>query len=325
MTPLAFEALYQAEWQELEELLDQVLKRTNTKPTQPLRGERIAALYRRACEQLALARARSYPAYLQDRLDRLTADAHQVIYQQRELGGAALWRIVARDFPRAVRADAAYVWVATALMVIPTLVLAVLVHQQPNLILAVVDAGMAAQLEQMYSTSAESIGRTREAGSDWLMFGFYIRNNVGVAFQCFASGLAAGLGTIFFLVYNGALFGAVAGYLTERGLGETFYSFVATHAAFELTAIVLSGAAGLKLGHSLLAPKRRTRRQSLVQAARECVVIVYGVTAMLIVAAAVEAFWSSAQWVPATVKYGVAACLWLVVLGYLALQGRHAT
>lgn len=325
MTPLAFEALYQAEWQELEELLDQVLKRRAKKPAQPPRGERIAALYRRACEQLALARARSYPAYLQDRLDRLTADAHQVIYQQRELGGAALWRIVSRDFPRAVRADAAYVWIATALMAIPTLVLAVLVHQQPNLILSVVDAGMAAQLEQMYSTSAESIGRTREAGSDWMMFGFYIRNNVGVAFQCFASGLAAGLGTIFFLVYNGALFGAVAGYLTERGLAETFYSFVATHAAFELTAIVLSGAAGLKLGHSLLAPKRRTRRQSLVQAARECVVIVYGVTAMLIVAAAVEAFWSSAQWVPATVKYGVAAGCWLVVFGYLALQGRHAT
>jgi uncharacterized membrane protein SpoIIM required for sporulation len=324
MTPLAFEALYQAEWQELEELLDQVLKRTSKKPTQPLHGERIAALYRRACEQLALARARSYPAYLQDRLDRLTADAHQVIYQQRELGGAALWRIVSRDFPRAVRADAAYVWIATALLAVPTLVLAVLVHQQPNLILSVVDAGMAAQLEQMYSTSAESIGRTREAGNDWIMFGYYIRNNVGIAFQCFASGLAAGLGTIFFLVYNGALFGAVAGYLTERGLGETFYSFVATHAAFELTAIVLSGAAGLKLGHSLLAPRRRTRRQSLVHAARECVVIVYGVTAMLIVAAAVEAFWSSAQWVPATVKYAVAAACWLAVLGYLALQGRHA-
>jgi uncharacterized membrane protein SpoIIM required for sporulation len=324
MTPLKFEALYQAEWQELEELLDQVLKRTTKKPAEQPRGERIAPLYRRACEQLALARARSYPAYLQDRLDRLTADAHQVIYQQRELGGAALWRIVARDFPRAVRADAAYVWIATALLAIPTLVLGVLVHSQPNLLLSVVDAGMAAQLEQMYSASAESIGRTREAGSDWMMFGFYIRNNVGIAFQCFASGLAAGLGTIFFLVYNGALFGAVAGYLTERGLGETFYSFVATHAAFELTAIVLSGAAGLKLGHSLLAPKRRTRRQSLVHAARECVVIVYGVTAMLIVAAAVEAFWSSAQWVPATVKYAVAAGCWLVVLGYLVRQGRHA-
>ena len=44
MTPLAFEALYQAEWQELEELLDGVLKRTSKPPREPPRGERIAAL-----------------------------------------------------------------------------------------------------------------------------------------------------------------------------------------------------------------------------------------------------------------------------------------
>jgi hypothetical protein len=61
-----------------------------------------------------------------------------------------------------------------------------------------------------------------------------------------------------------------------------------------------------------------------VQAARECVVVIYGVTAMLIVAAAFEAFWSSAVWVPRPVKYGVASACWLVVLGYLTLQGRRA-
>jgi uncharacterized membrane protein SpoIIM required for sporulation len=176
----------------------------------------------------------------------------------------------------------------------------------------------------MYSSAAESIGRTRDAGDDWTMFGFYIRNNVGVAFQCFATGLAAGLGSIFFLAYNGAMFGAVAGYLAERGLGDTFFSFVVTHGSFELTAIALSGAAGLKLGHSLLAPGRWSRGQSLVFAARECVVIVYGVMAMLIVAAAVEAFWSSAAWVPSAVKYGVAAACWIAVFAYLALQGRDA-
>jgi len=326
MTPLQFEALYQDEWQELEGLLDRVLQRKagSKRPQAPLHGERIAALYRRACEQLALARARSYPAYLLDRLDRLTADAHQVIYQQREIGFAALWRIFARDFPRAVRADAGYVWTATVLFVLPTVVLGFLVYAQPDLILSVVDAETVAQFEQMYSDAAESIGRTRDAGSDWTMFGFYISNNIGVAFQCFASGLAAGLGSIFFLVYNGALAGGVAGYLTERGLGASFYSFVATHAAFELTAIVLSGAAGLKLGHALIAPGRRTRGQSLVHTAKECVVVVYGVTAMLVVAAAFEAFWSSAPWLPHSVKYTVAGVCWFAVFAYLLFQGRHA-
>jgi len=325
MTPLTFEALYQDEWQELEALLDRAFGRKRDKsPAEPLRGERIAALYRRACEQLALARARSYPAYLVDRLDRLTADAHQLIYQQRELGVARLWQIAARDFPRAVRAEAAYVWLAAALLTVPTVVLAALVYEWPDLILSVVDAQTAAQFEQMYSPAAEAIGRTRDAGDDWAMFGFYIRNNVGVAFQCFASGLAAGLGSVFFLAYNGAMFGAVAGYLAERGLGNAFFSFVVTHGAFELTAIALSGAAGLKLGHSLLVPGRRTRRESLVVAARESVVVIYGVAVMLVVAAAFEAFWSSAAWVPSAVKYGVAAVCWFAVFAYLTLQGRDA-
>lgn len=327
MTPLSFEALYEPEWRELETALDELLRRNSARGKQrpPVRGERVATLYRRACEHLALARARSYPAYLTDRLERLTADAHQIIYQQRDFGFAALRRLFTRDFPRAVRANAAYAWLATALLALPTLVLAVLVYRQPDLILSVVDAATAAQFEQMYGASAESVGRTRDAGGDWTMFGFYIRNNVGVAFQCFASGLAAGLGSIFFLVYNGALFGAVAGYLTERGLAAAFYSFVATHGAFELTAIALSGGAGLKLGHSIIAPGRRTRRQSLEIAAKECVVLIYGITAMLVIAAAVEAFWSSAAWVPHGVKYGVAAVCWVAVLAYLARQGRSAS
>jgi uncharacterized membrane protein SpoIIM required for sporulation len=176
----------------------------------------------------------------------------------------------------------------------------------------------------MYSQNAESIGRARDAQNDWVMFGFYIRNNIGVAFQCFAGGLFAGLGSLFFLAFNGAYSGAIGGYLTQKGLGETFYSFVVTHAAFELTAIVLSGAAGLRLGHALLAPGRLTRQQALVVAAKESAVIIYGVMVLLLVAAGIEAFWSSAKWIPPAMKYGVAALCWTAVIAYFTLQGRSA-
>lgn len=325
MTPLAFETRYQDEWQELEDLLDRVLHRKKVGANKTVAGERFTALYRRACEHLALARARAYPAYLLDRLERLTGDAHQVIYQQRGLGANALARLFAADFPAAVRAHAPYVWLAAALLALPALVVGVLVYLRPELVLSVFDAKTAASFEEMYSSASQAVGRARDAGGDWVMFGYYIRNNVGIAFQCFAGGLFAGIGSIFFLAYNGAVFGAAAGYLTERGLGPTFYSFVVTHGAFELTAIVLSGAAGLRLGHALLAPGRHTRLHSLVHAARHTIVLVYGFTAMLVVAAAVEAFWSSAGWLPPPLKYGVAAGCWLAVFAYLSLQGRRAS
>jgi len=326
MTPLRFEELYQDEWTELETLVDRVLGRKVDESllTSPVSGARVAALYRRACHHLALARARSYPAYLIDRLERMTAEAHQLIYRRREFGFARIGKLIAVDFPSAVRRERSYVAAATATFLLPAIAIGLLVHAQPELILSVVSAETAASFEEMYSPAAESIGRTRSATTDWMMFGFYIRNNVGVAFQCVAGGLFAGLGTLFFLAYNGAFSGALAGYLTERGLSETFFSFVVTHSAFELTAIVLSGAAGLRIGHALLAPGRRTRLQSLVQASRESAVLLYGVTAMLFVAAGVEAFWSSAAWLPPPAKYGVAAACWTAVLGYFALQGRRA-
>lgn len=333
MTPLQFENQYQGEWDELERSLEAIGKqgpklkkrREGDPKDAPPSGERIAELYRRACEHLALARARAYPAHVTERLDQLTHDAHQVIYQRRELGIGRLRRLFAVEFPRAVRAHALYVWIALAVFGLPTIVLGVLVYHQPELILSVVDAETAAEFEQMYSDSADSIGRERTAATDWAMFGHYIRNNISVAFQCFASGLFAGVGSLFFLAFNGAYGGAIGGYLTERGMGSTFYSFVVTHGAFELTAIALAGAAGLRIGHSMLAPGRRTRTQALIDAARESIVIVYGVTAMLLVAAGIEAFWSSARWVPNAAKYAVAAVCWIAVIAYLTLQGRRAS
>ena len=321
MTPLQFERLYEKEWEELELTLE---RHAAAPSARSISGARFTALYRRTCGHLAIARSRSYPAHLVDRLEHLTAQCHQLIYQQRELGLAWLKRMVTHDFPVAVRAHGGYVTVAALLFFAPALVLGPLVYSQPELILSLVSAETASEFDEMYSTSADSIGRLRTVDTDWMMFGHYIRNNIGVAFQCFAGGLFGGLGSIFFLAFNGAFGGAIAGYLTGRGLGSTFYSFVVTHAAFELTAIVLAGAAGLRIGHSLLAPGRQTRVQALIAASQQSVVLLYGLTGMLILAAAIEAFWSSASWLPVSVKYSVAALCWTAVLAYFTLQGRRA-
>src|SRR5690242_2840898 len=94
MTPLRFEELYQGEWNELERFLDGQAGRVRvTVDDSRVSAARAAALYRRACEHLALARARSYPAYVVTRLERLTAEAHQRIYHHRELGFARLRQV----------------------------------------------------------------------------------------------------------------------------------------------------------------------------------------------------------------------------------------
>lgn len=335
MTPRLFEAQNGPLWDELEHALDRAEKRPRDKSDKdkkakpagkpkPLDGARLAELYRRACEHLALSQARAYPIHLTQRLESLTQRAHRLIYRRHDYGVARLRQLVLVDFPQAVRQQRWYLLAATLLFVVPAIAMGLACYFDPGFILHIASAEQAQEFDQMYSGNERSLGRTRTASTDWQMFGYYVMHNIGIGFQCFAGGLFLGIGSVFFILFNGVFLGAVAGYLTARGHTENFWSFVVTHGAFELTAIVLAGAAGLQLGHALLAPGRHTRLEALRRAAAEAIVIVYGVIGMLVIAAAIEAFWSSARWVPAEVKYGVGGACWLFVFAYLGWQGRPA-
>ena len=205
---------------------------------------------------------------------------------------------------------------------VPLVALMLICYLVPEAVYSVFDPGQVAIFEKMYNPAAISIGRDRGADSDFLMFGVYIRNNIGISFQVFASGLLAGVGCLFYLLLNGVFIGAVGGYLTAIGYGSTFWQFVCGHGAFELTAIVLSGVAGLKLGAAVLLPGQQTRRDALTDAARIAVRMMYGIAAMLLIAALIEAFWSSARWISPEVKYAAAAALWAGVFYYFSFQGR---
>lgn len=322
-SPLQFESRYAAEWQRLAQQLDD-LEKPRLKHKAGIDAAGLASAYRRVCGQLALAQSRAYPLHLVERLATLSQRAHRQIYRQAPNSLARLQALVRVHFPRRLRAHRGSLLLATLAFMLPLLAALAATWREPAFALTVMDAQRLADLEHMYGDAEHAVGQLRDADTDWQMFGFYIRNNISVAFQCFATGLLLGVGSLFFLVANGVLIGAAAGYLTARGLGHNFWPFVATHGAFELTAIVIAGAAGLSLGHALLAPGRRSRSAALQAAAREAAVLVGGATTMLLVAAAVEAFWSSARWVDGSVKFGVAALCWTGVLLFLARSGRGA-
>ncbi|MGN6512899.1 MAG: stage II sporulation protein M, partial [Lysobacteraceae bacterium] len=145
---------------------------------------------------------------------------------------------------------------------------------------------------------------------------------VGIGLRSFASGLVVGIGPVLVLAMNGVVMGAVAGHLQAVGHGAPFWRFVAGHSPFELTAVVIAGGAGLRLGLDLLAPGRRRRVDALVEAGRMGARLCLGVFAMLVVAAFIEAFWSSIGWIPGAVKFAVGGLLWALVGLWLWRGGR---
>ena len=316
-----FEKRYQDDWQRFEQVLSALEGHQRKSLADEQRAE-FASLYRRMCHLLSLARQRQYSSHLIDRLNGLVLRGHQQLYQRRgHLLQQALGFIVA-GFPALVRAQWRYVLAAGLLFYAPGAVLCALAVVFPELTYSAVNPGMLMNMESMYDPDAEHVGRPREATTDFAMFGFYIRNNISVAFQTFAGGMLFGIGSIFFLVYNSIVFGAVSAHMINVGYQETFFSFVIGHGALELTAIVLAGAAGLKLGYALWAPGRMSRVDALRAAAVVAVRIVYGVILMLLAAAFIEAFWSSSGVMSAGVKFAVGTLLWVLVLVYFLALGR---
>ena len=280
-------------------------------------------VYRQLCHHLALAQSRMYSPLLIEQLNQLVIRGHNALYTSRMHFLHRIAEFYLRDLPRLVRQAPRALLLSAVLFFGSLFGMLIAVQVQPELVYSVLSGEQVAGMEEIYDpTRTTRFGREREADSDIFMFGFYIRNNTGIGFQVFAGGMLYGLGSLFFLLFNGLSIGAVAGHLTQVGYIETFWGFVAGHSAFELTAIVLSGVAGFKLAEALLMPGRKSRLLALRDNSREAIQIVYGSATLFIMAAFTEAFWSSQVWIPVMLKYAVGIGLWVVVIGYFLWVGR---
>jgi uncharacterized membrane protein SpoIIM required for sporulation len=326
MKQQAFEERYAREWQEFEAWLDRrdKVRHAGQKlvASPPFDDAEIPHRYRRICQLLALARDRHYGADVIERLHRLAVRGHRLLYGVRGDRRNRFLLFAFGGFSRLVRRERRTVALAALLFMGPLAAMIGVLQLYPDFVHYLLDPGQIASFEAMYKPDAARLGRTPEADSSFLMFGYYVWNNVKIAFQTFAGGLLFGIGTLFFLLFNGFVIGAVAGHLTRIGYSEPFYSFVSGHSALELTAIVLAGAAGLKLGAALVAPGQLSRKQALIGAARGAGGLIYGAAGMLLLAAFVEAFWSPLTEVPPQLKYGVGIALWVALGAYFLLLGR---
>jgi uncharacterized membrane protein SpoIIM required for sporulation len=323
MSQQMFESSYAERWDEFAEWLKRSRERRKD-PEQNGKGRPfdMPARYRELCQHLALARDREYSADLIDRLSALALSGHQVLYGARSGGLERGLNFLRADFPRAVRREWRFVWVAIGLFFAPLAVISLAIPSHPEFAYVVLPADVLDSAEQMYGGDAKALGRKRQADSDIAMFGFYIFNNVRIGFQTFASGLLFGIGALFYLIFNGVFIGAFTGHILYAGLATNFFSFTAGHSAFELLAICLSGASGLKLGYALIAPGRLTRKAALRAAAAEAVPLIVGAAGMLFIAAAIEAFWSPRTFVLPAVKYAVGLSLWTLLAIYFLFAGR---
>lgn len=297
-------------WRELEHLCLQCEGRSRRK-IEPATVTRFGSLYRAVCADLALADAYQLPPGTVHYLHRLVGRAHNLLYRSRTFSLSSWSHQMLVEVPQRLFADNC-LRLAFCVFWGIFLLSCFMAYRVPDYAEQVVGKEQLMSLEESYAQSPQVHG---------MMAGFYIYHNIGIGLRCFAFGLLFGVGGLYVTVYNAALLGAMFGHMANTPHRERFFQFVTAHGPFELTAIVLAAAAGMRLGFALVNTGGLTRLASLRRATEGAMPALAAAMIMFALAAMIEGYLSPSPapyWIKATVAVLSAGMLmfYFVILGY---------
>lgn len=145
-------------------------------------------------------------------------------------------------------------------------------------------------------------------------------NNIQVAFLAFAGGITFGILTVYVMVSNGIMVGALAGLFWHYGQSYAFWAYIVPHGVIELTAIFIAGGAGLLMGYKLFVPGPYSRVYQLKRQAKRSVQLLLGTIPLFVIAGVIEGFITPASFSLET-KY-IVACVTILALILYILIGK---
>jgi len=305
-------------WSRLEELLNRI-RRGRLAALSADELLEFGRLYRQATSDLAVAR-RDWPSHqIVQYLNGLVARAHGEVYRNE----AATWRRI-RDFvlvrfPQVWRQTAVFTLAAFLCFALPALIAYIVSYVQPaNASLLFPSAEQVVENIKEHREWWRDINTTGRGSNATLI----MTNNILVSIKAFAGGVLLGVYAVYLLINNGLMLGVIGGLSQYYGFSDRLWSFIAPHAAIELSVIFFAGGAGLQMAYAMIHPGLLTRSAALRQAAERAVVIMIGCIPLLAIAGTIEAFISPSD-LPVWVKLSVSALTGIALYSYLLGAGRQ--
>ena len=306
------------DWEALSNLL--TMGQKDMRSLSEAQVQELARLYRAATSDLALAK-RDFPrSEITQYLNQLVAQAHALVYRTEPLALKRLWLFLSRDFPRLFRETWVFTFIAMLMFCVPAIVSGLVTYRQPEAAYLLLPPGAHRLI---------SIVEDKELWIDISMderpyaASFIMTNNIQVAFLAFASGLTAGLLTLWVLFSNGLMIGTLTGLTAFHGIGLDLWTFVIGHGVIELTVIFIAGGSGLMLGWAILRPGLLRRRDALAQAARKAMYLLMGAVPWLVIAGTIEGFISPNFDIPPLIHLAVGVTSGILMYNYMFFAGRE--
>ena len=303
-------------WQRLEDLL----KLLDTASLGRLNKDEVRELgriYRRTASDLAIARAESRDPRLVNYLNSLVIRAHGRIYRADAQGGKKIRLFFTRELPQTFRRTWRYTLLAFLVFTTFGVLSYVATHYDPEFSeLVGVNPAFRETFIETKTPWWEDLNESNQEGASFIM-----TNNILVTIYTFAFGALCGIGTLFYLAFNGANIASVLALTYRAGFGNDLVTFMVAHGVVELSCIFIAGGAGLLIGSAILMPGDLTRADALRTRGMEAVRLMMGVALLLVVAGIIEGFISPAPIDP-RIKYSVAAISGVALYSYLLFVGH---
>jgi uncharacterized membrane protein SpoIIM required for sporulation/uncharacterized RDD family membrane protein YckC len=284
-----------------------------------------AARYREVAADLARLRTYGGDQRTTARVERLAAAGHNALYRDERRTFGRIVAVVLRECPAAVWQARWAVGVALLALFGPAVGAYAFIRERPALAYELLPDVMIERAEEGAERQVDGLGYVEvDPAERPFMAAYLINNNVKVAFRCFAGGIFLGVGSLFFLSYNGLQLGASAGHYANVGLFHYLFTFIVGHGVLELFAIAVAGAAGFLLGLAVVAPGDLTRSEALVVRGRTAARMIGVVVVLLVVAGLIEGL-ASTSGASFAYRVAVSSASAVFLLLYLANGARWAS
>jgi uncharacterized membrane protein SpoIIM required for sporulation len=303
-------------WERLEELL-RLLDSASLRRLHREEVRELGRSYRRAASDLAIARAESRDPRLVNYLNSLVIRAHGRIYQADAQGSRRIVRFFTHEFPQTFRNT----WHFTALAFAVFALFSVIGFagtwrdQEFSELVGVQPAFREMKIETK-THWWEDLNDANQVGASAIF-----THNIRVTFYTFAFGALLGIGTLFYIAYNGAVIAAVVALTYKAGFGNDLVTFMVGHGVVELSCIFIAGGAGLLIGSGILLPGDLSRADALKSRGMQGVRLMLGIMPLLVLAGIIEGFISPMPINP-MIKYSIGGLTGIGLYSYLWLAGR---
>ena len=302
-------------WQRLEDLL----KLLDAASLRRLRREEVRELgriYRRTASDLAIARAESRDPRLINYLNSLVIRAHGRIYRADAQGGKKIRRYFTHELPQTFRRTWRFTFASFMVFSIFAVIGFIGTRYDPEFSELV---GVNPAFREIFIETKtpwwERLNESNQEGASDIM-----THNIQVTIYTFAFGAIFGVGTLFYLAFNGANIASVVALTYRAGFGNDLVTFMVAHGVVELSCIFIAGGAGLLIGSAILMPGDLTRGDALRTRGMEAVRLMMGVALLLVMTGIIEGF-ISPQPIDARIKYSIGAITGFALYSYLLLAG----